>query len=148
MAAVNEVGTSTGAGDRPWPIVANRYRLGRRLGVGASGDVYAADDLADHAACAVKLFPAGLEPAAVIRLLDEFGRLSELDHRGIVRVRDTGRIAEGPLAGRLFLVTDQLVGPDLLAHLAAVRGKDRFRRFAAAGQEQLLHWQRSFQVAS
>jgi len=132
VVAVNEVGTSTGTGDRPWPIVANRYRLGRRLGGGASGDVYAAADLADHTACAVKLFPAGLQPAAVSRLLDEFGRLSELDHRGIVRVRDTGRIAEGPLAGRLFLVTDQLAGPDLPAHLAAARGEDRFRRFAAA----------------
>ena len=99
MVAVNEVGSSTGAGERPWPLVANRYRLGRRLGGGAGGDVYAADDLADHTACAVKLFPAGLEPAAVTRLLDEFGRLSELDHRGIVRVRDTGRITEGPLAG-------------------------------------------------
>ena len=135
MVAVNEVGTSTGAGERPWPMVANRYRLGRRLGVGASGDVYAADDLADHAACAVKLFPAGLEAAAVSRLLDEFGRLSELDHRGIVRVRDTGRISEGPLAGRLFLVTDQLAGADLLAHLAAARGEDRLRRFAAAADD-------------
>jgi serine/threonine-protein kinase PknK len=134
VVVVNQVGTQAGADDRPWPLVADRYRLGKRLGVGASGEVYAAEDLADHAACAVKLFPAGLQPAAIARLLDEFGRLSELDHRGIVRVRDTGRIAEGPLAGRLFLVTDQLAGPDLPAHLAAAPNGDRFRRFAAAAE--------------
>jgi serine/threonine-protein kinase PknK len=131
---VNQVGDQAGADDRPWPPVADRYRLGRRLGVGASGEVYAAEDLADHSACAVKLLPAGLETAAIARLLDEFGRLSELDHRGIVRVRDTGRIAEGPLAGRLFLVTDQLAGPDLPAHLAAASDGDRFRQFAAAAE--------------
>jgi serine/threonine-protein kinase PknK len=131
---VNQVGAQAGTGDRPWPPVADRYRLGRRLGVGASGEVYAAEDLADHSACAVKLLPAGLETAAIARLLDEFGRLSELDHRGIVRVRDTGRICEGPLAGRLFLVTDQLGGPDLQAHLAAAPNGDRFRRFAAAAE--------------
>ena len=135
MVAVNEVGTSDVAGARPWPLVADRYRLGRRLGVGASGEVYAAEDVADHAACVVKLFPAGLEPAAITRLLDEFGRLSELGHRGIVRVRDAGRIAQGPLAGRLFLVTDHLAGSDLAAHLAAASGEDRFRRFAAAAED-------------
>jgi transcriptional regulator with GAF, ATPase, and Fis domain/tetratricopeptide (TPR) repeat protein len=132
---VNKVGTSNGTGDGQWPIVADRYRLGKRLGVGASSEVYAAEDLADHAACAVKLFPAGLEPAAITRLLDEFGRLSGLGHRGIVRVRDTGRIAEGVLAGRLFLVTDNLSGPDLAAHLAVAPGRDRFLRFAAAAED-------------
>jgi transcriptional regulator with GAF, ATPase, and Fis domain/Tfp pilus assembly protein PilF len=132
---VNEVGTSYGAGERPWPIVAERYQLGKRLGVGASSEVYAAEDLADHATCAVKLFSADLELAAITRLLDEFGRLSELGHRGIVRVRDTGRIAEGALAGRLFLVTDHLAGPDLAASLDAAHGKDRFLRFAAAAED-------------
>jgi len=135
VAAVNEVGTSSGAGDGPWPLIADRYQLGRRLGVGASSEVYAAEDLADHADCAVKLFPAGLEPGAIARLLEEFGRLSELSHRGIVRVRDTGRIAEGALAGRLFLVTEHLSGPDLAAHLAAAHGEDRFHRFAAAAED-------------
>lgn len=135
MVAVNEVGTSNGAGDRPWPLVVDRYRLGKRLGLGASSEVFAAEDLADHTACAVKLFPAGLEPAAIARLLDEFGRLSDLGHRSIVRVRDAGRIAEGALAGRLFLVTDHLSGPDLSAHLAAAHGEDRFRRFAAAAED-------------
>ena len=103
--------------------------------MGGSSEVYAAEDLADHSACAVKLFPAGLEPAHVARLLDEFARLSDLGHRGIVRVRDTGRIAAGALAGRLFLVTDHLAGPDLAAHLAAARGEDRLRRLAAAAED-------------
>ena len=103
--------------------------------MGPSGEVYAAEDLAYHAACAVKLFPAGLEAAAITRLLAEFGRLSELGHRGIVRVRDAGRIAEGALAGRLFLVTDQLAGPDLSAHLAAAEGDDRFRRFVGTAED-------------
>ena len=135
MAVGNQVGTSRGEGNGPWPLVADRYRLGGRLGVGASSEVYATEDLASHTACAVKLFPADLESGAIARLLDEFGRLSELGHRGIVRVRDTGRIAEGALAGRLFLVTDRLSGPDLAAHLAAARGEDRFRRFAAAAED-------------
>ena len=135
MAAANEVGTSGGAGNSLWPLIADRYRLGRRLGSGASSEVYAAEDLADHTDCAVKLFSADLDPGAVARLLDEFGRLSELGHRGIVRVRDTGRIAEGGLAGRPFLVTDHLSGLDLAAHLAAAHGEDRFHRFAAAAED-------------
>ena len=133
--AVNEVGTPSRSGESPWPLVAERYRLGRRIGAGATSEVFAAEDLVDHAACAVKLFDAGLAPAAVGRLLDEFGRLTELGHRGIVRVRDTGRIADGPLAGRLFLVTDQLSGPDLGAQLAGTRGKDRLRLFATAAED-------------
>jgi len=134
VVVVNEVGISSGD-DRPWPLVADRYRLGKRLGAGASGEVYEAEDLADHAACAVKLFPAGLEPAAITRLLDEFSHLSDLNHRGIVRVRDAGRITEGALTGRLFLVTDRLAGPDLGAHLAAAHGEDRVRRFVAAADD-------------
>jgi len=74
---VNKVGTSNGTGDGQWPIVADRYRLGKRLGVGASSEVYAAEDLADRAACAVKLFSAGLEPAAITRLLDEFVQVGQ-----------------------------------------------------------------------
>ena len=135
MVAVNEVGSSNGAGVGPDPLVADRYRLGKRLGAGASSDVYTAEDLADHTACAVKLFPSGLEPEAVTRLLDEFARLSDLGHRGIVRVRDAGRIAEGALAGRLFLVTDHLAGLDLAAHLAAAADRDRFSRFATAAED-------------
>ena len=132
---VNEVGTSNGTGDHPGPLIADRYRIGKRLGAGASSEVYAAEDLADHAACAVKLLPAGLEPAVVARLLDEFGRLSGLGHRGIVRVRDAGCIPDGVLAGRLFLVTDHLSGPDLAEHLAAAHGEERFRRFVAAAED-------------
>jgi len=78
VVAVNEVGTSDVAGARPWPLVAESLSARKTPRVGASGEVYAAEDVADHAACVVKLFPAGLEPAAITRLLDEFGRLSEL----------------------------------------------------------------------
>jgi len=135
VGVVNEVGTSNAAGDHPWPLVAERYRLGSRLGAGGSSEVFAAQDIADHTACAVKLFPAGLDPRAVSRLLDEFGRLSELSHRGVVKVRDAGRIADGALAGRLFLVTDRLSGQDLTTCLSAAHSQGRFRLFASAAED-------------
>ena len=135
MEPVNEVGTAIEASRLPWPFVADRYQLGKQIGAGASSDVYLAEDLADHGACAVKLFPAGLDQPAISRLLAEFGRLNELGHRSIVKVRDAGRVAEGTWAGRLFLVTDYVSGPDLVAHMIAAHPEQRLHRFARAADD-------------
>jgi serine/threonine-protein kinase PknK len=132
---VNQVGTSKQAGNLTWSLVAGRYQIGKQVGVGASSDVYLAEDLVDHSACAVKLFPAELDRSAISSLLNEFGRLSELGHRSIVKVRDAGRIADGAEVGRLFLVTDYVSGPDLVAHLVACPADQRLSRYATAAED-------------
>jgi len=111
-----------------WPLAPARGPLSARHTAwgGSSSEVYAAEDLADHAPCAVKLFPAELEPGTIARLLDEFGRLSELSHRGIVKVRDTGRISEGGLAGRTLPGDGPALRARLAAHLAAAMAKIAF----------------------
>ncbi len=129
MEPVNQVGTAE-TDALVGSVLLDRYRIGRRLGEGASSRVYLATDVADQKLHAVKVFAAELDALAVARLLDEFKHLSALEHRGIVKVKDAGRISAGPLAGRLFLITDFVSGPDLTACLAQGPSGDRLRRFS------------------
>src|SRR3954465_8123397 len=89
-----------------------RYRLVRRIGEGASSEVFLADDLVAGQPCAAKVYGQGGE-AESRRLLAEFARLTELHHRNVVRVRDLGRARQGELAGRPFLITDYVAGRPL-----------------------------------
>ena len=84
-----------------------RFRLGERLGGGASGETFAARDTTDDSACVVKLFAADARGQRFA--LAEFRGLETLAHPSVVRLRDIGRLADG----RLYLVTDQIVGPGL-----------------------------------
>jgi transcriptional regulator with GAF, ATPase, and Fis domain/Tfp pilus assembly protein PilF len=83
--------------------------LGERLGAGASGETFAAIDTTTGTACVLKLFAA--DPRGQLFALAEFRGLETLAHPSVVRVRDIGRLADG----RLYLVTDQIVGPGIEA---------------------------------
>jgi serine/threonine protein kinase len=77
-------------------IIAGRYRLVRRLGVGSSSEVYKADNLATGGTCALKLLRRehlSLSTART-RFSREVRLLARLDHPNIVRVFDAG---EDPL---------------------------------------------------
>jgi len=82
-----------------------RYRVGERLGAGASGETFAAIDTTTNTACVIKLFPDGLRGRRFA--LAEFRGLETLAHPSVVRLRDIGRLDDG----RLYLVTDRIVGP-------------------------------------
>ena len=110
MSAANPVGASV--------VTAGRYRLGERLGRGASAETFAAVDEASGAPRAVKLFAAGLDAG---RAIAEFRRLQALDHPGLVKVHDVG-VDE---RGQLFVVMDLVAGP-ALASIA--RGPDEAAR--------------------
>jgi transcriptional regulator with GAF, ATPase, and Fis domain/Tfp pilus assembly protein PilF len=82
-----------------------RYQVGERLGAGASGETFAAIDTATNTACVIKLFADGSYGRR--SALAEFRGLETLVHPSIVRLRDIGRLGDG----RLYLVTDRIVGP-------------------------------------
>jgi len=88
-------------------VLPGRYRLGERLGAGAAGETFAAVDQTSHDACVVKIFApdAGARRLA----LSELRGLETLVHPNLARLRDLGRCEDG----RLFLVTDRIVGPGL-----------------------------------
>ncbi|HEY4392973.1 MAG TPA: sigma 54-interacting transcriptional regulator [Polyangia bacterium] len=103
-----------------------RYRLGERLGAGASGETFAAIDAITGAGCVVKLFAA--DPGGRRVALAELRGLETLSHPNIVRFRDAGRSSDG----RVYLVTDRIVGPGLDAIATIAEADERRARFTRA----------------
>jgi transcriptional regulator with GAF, ATPase, and Fis domain/tetratricopeptide (TPR) repeat protein len=132
----NKVGNAgvAGAASGALGTLNDRYRLIRRLGEGASGEVFLADDLVAREPCAVKLHQQA-EDADARRLLAEFSRLAELSHRSILRVRDVGRVRQGSFSGRPFLVTDHVAGRPLGSLGDGAGGGHRLARFLAAADD-------------
>src|SRR5215469_15617465 len=95
-------------------LVANRYRLERRVATGGTGEVWRASDLTVGRPVALRLLR--YEHAAdARRFLAAAGRAARLRHPGVVQVCDYGRF--GP-EGIPFLVTE----PASVTSLATVMG--------------------------
>ena len=116
-------------GSRPALDLPARYVAGERLGAGASGETFAAIDGATGTACVVKVFTIGA--AARSTAVAEFRGLETLAHPGIVRVRDVGRLEDG----RLYLVTDRVVGPGIDSLAAIVDDTRRRSAFEHAARD-------------
>ncbi len=101
-----------------------RYRVGERLGGGASGETFAAVDATTGADCVVKLFAA--DPRGRRFAVAEFHGLETLSHPNIVRLRDIGRLPDG----RVYLVTDRIVGPGLESIATIADERERRGRFS------------------
>jgi serine/threonine protein kinase len=89
-------------------LIADRYRLGRVIGVGGMGVVYEAEQLPLRRTVAVKMLTrdrVGSEEA-VQRLIREAQALSRIEHPGVVRVIDAGRSSRG----QAFLAMEYLEG--------------------------------------
>ena len=88
--------------------MADRYRLGRVIGMGGMGVVHEAEQISLRRTVAIKILPrqhVGSEQA-VQRLISEARALSRIEHPGVVRVIDAGRGADG----QAFLAMEYLEG--------------------------------------
>jgi transcriptional regulator with GAF, ATPase, and Fis domain len=110
------------------PELDHRYTAVKRLGQGAQGSVWLADDaLEPGRRVAVKLLPADEEHARLARR--EFALLSRLRHPGLAEVRDLGLTAKS----EPFLVSELVEGAPL-----AVWWRDRSRTEVLGLLAQLL----------
>jgi hypothetical protein len=117
MDATEELETAAGGA-----LVLGRYRLGRRLGSGGFGTVFAGRDERLDRAVAIKVVPVhGPVPERAQR---EALAAARLDHPGIVAVFDAG--AE---AGERFLISELVRGRTLgrLEHEGALSDRDVLR---------------------
>ena len=92
-------------------IIAERYRLGRKLGQGGVGEVYLAEHLRIGRPCAIKLLKADLrkEPEAVGRFVREATNASRINHPHVTQIYDFGE-AEG---GLVYLAMEYVRGEPL-----------------------------------
>ncbi|HVR02240.1 MAG TPA: protein kinase, partial [Polyangia bacterium] len=112
----------------------SRYVARRKLGRGASGETFTAEDAATGEKLVVKLF----DQASGATATDEFRQLLSVAHPNVVRVRDIGRAADG----RAFVVTELVPGAELASVASIVDTGERRRAFegaAAALADALAH---------
>ena len=97
------------------PVLADRYRIERRLGRGGMGTVYAARDLQLNRPVAVKLLRDRLESTRIVeRCRKEARAAAALAHPNVVTIHDLGLTADG----RPFLVMELLRGATLRESLS------------------------------
>ena len=98
-----------GPDQAPARVLGGRYALGRAIGTGASGTVYAAEDLDLGRHVAVKVLHEALagDPVFVERFAQEARIVAGLQHPNILTVYDWG------VDGSAYLVTEYLAGGSL-----------------------------------
>jgi hypothetical protein len=92
--------------------MAGNYRLVAKLGAGGMGDVYKAIHATIGSKVAIKVLHATSDPDSEERFLREAKAVNLIEHDGVVKVLDAGRLA----SGRPFLVMELLDG-DALSEL-------------------------------
>lgn len=92
-------------------ILANRYKVARRVGVGGFGAVYEAEDTKIHKRVAVKVLARDLvsDASMVVRFRKEAEAASKVGHENIIDITDFDRTADG----YYFIVMEFLEGTDL-----------------------------------
>jgi serine/threonine protein kinase len=96
-------------------VIANKYRLERKLGEGGMGSVWAAHHVALDTAVAIKVIRSDSNRQELApRLLQEARAAAKLGHPAIVRVFDVGQTADG----NPFIVMELLEGESLNQRLA------------------------------
>jgi eukaryotic-like serine/threonine-protein kinase len=91
-------------------LIADKYRLVRRLGAGGMGSVWVADNLSLEVQVALKLIRTGSSSgAAEERLLTEARAMARLKHPNVVRVFDFGTTS----LGDSYIVMELLAGETL-----------------------------------
>ncbi len=92
-------------------VLADRYRLDRRLGAGGMGEVFAAFDIKFERDCAVKFVHASLvsDENAMRRFMREGKNLARVRHPNVADVIDSGDSTDG----RAYLVMELVEGVPL-----------------------------------
>jgi serine/threonine-protein kinase len=105
-------------GFREGAVIAGQYRLGQKLGVGASGAIWEAVRLADGEIVAIKLLRAAVahDTVAADRLRREAAALGLAWHPNVVEVYDDGHLPDGTS----YLVMERLYGESLATRLKQV----------------------------
>jgi serine/threonine protein kinase len=93
--------------------LAGRYYLTRLIGRGGMSDVYEARDEITASNVAIKIVRSS-DPEFARRLAHEVRALESLEHPGLIRLLDTGEVAD-----QTFLVMDYVDGPTLATSLRA-----------------------------
>lgn len=108
---------SGAAGFLPGSVFAARYRIVNRLGQGAMGEVYRADDLKLGQTIALKFLPRDLsrDPSRIARFRNEVRVAREITHPNVCRVYDIGESD-----GRYFLSMEYVDGEDLASLLRRI----------------------------
>ncbi len=113
--AIRDSEGGAGAGDLEGSVVAGQYRIGGRMGSGASGVIYQATRLTDGLPVAIKLLRAATAHDAVAsdRLRREAEALGLAWHPNVVEVIDHGHLPDGTS----YLVMELLEGEPLANRL-------------------------------
>ena len=113
--ALRETENRSGAGDLEGSVVAGQYRIGPRMGSGASGVIYQAARITDGLPVAIKLLRAATAHDAVAsdRLRREAEALGLSWHPNVVEVIDHGHLPDGTS----YLVMELLEGEPLANRL-------------------------------
>jgi len=130
--------------------IADRYRLGRLLGVGSMGHVFRAADLQTNDPVAVKVLLPQLctVRSQVRRFAREFELTAQVAHPNVVQVHCFGEETTGELAGTHYLVMELLAGRGLdealkngplSPHRAVAIGAQVARALAAAHAHGVVH---------
>ncbi|MEM1448419.1 MAG: protein kinase [Planctomycetota bacterium] len=114
-----------GGDHRVGSVVAGRYRLSERTGVGVAGIVYGGIDVESGSDVSIKILHRDVlsKAASVARFEHDTRLLWALEHRALVRVHDRGATEEGAP----FLVTEPLDGVLLSDVLDEARAACAFR---------------------
>ncbi|HTI27305.1 MAG TPA: protein kinase, partial [Kutzneria sp.] len=104
-------------------LLADRYRLARRIAVGGMGEVWEATDSRLDRAVAVKVLKPELsgDPEFLHRFRTEARTTASLNHPGIAAVHDYGETASEPDGPEdtAYLVMELVAGEPLAAILSA-----------------------------
>ncbi|MBX3230082.1 MAG: serine/threonine protein kinase [Labilithrix sp.] len=113
--ALREKASRGGSGDLEGTVIAGQFRIGARMGSGASGVIYEATRLADGMPVAIKLLRAATahDVTASDRLRRESEALGLSWHPNVVEVIDHGHLADGTS----YLVMELLRGEMLATRL-------------------------------
>ena len=106
------------------PIIADRYRLDRRLGDGSSATVYAATDVQLGRPVTLKLFDQAIasDPRLRARFREQAAKAAQLKHPRIAAILDAG-IAEDPRDGERPYVVTEPAGSRTLRSLLEAEGR-------------------------
>lgn len=117
---LREAKATSAPGDLEGAVVASQFRIGARMGSGASGVIYRATRITDGLPVAIKLLRAASahDAEASDRLRREAEALGLAWHPNVVEVIDHGRLPDGTS----YLVMELLVG-EPLAHRVETKGR-------------------------